>query len=144
MRYIDLNYYRSTFKNGTAEPVADDDLLNYYIDAASEDIDDLTFNRIVDIGFDSLTSFEQDKIKLATAYQVENIVVNGDDGESTIADDKNGFRLGDLTVSGGKDIVSTTETRVSKRTLMALKKTRLTDRNFRYNRVNWQNLDCGC
>lgn len=44
---------------------------------AKEKIDSVTKNRIVAIGFDNLTNFQKEKIKMAMYYQVSYIEENG-------------------------------------------------------------------
>lgn len=125
MGYIDIDYYRNTF-NGT--PIADDATLNKYIELASEDVDTATFNRIVDKGFNNLTTFQQDKIKKATAHQVETINTYGDLSENVGI---GGYRLGDLSVDSGST-TNDISSRMSNRTLDLLNKTGLTNRNVPY------------
>ncbi len=59
MPYVDSEYYKSLNKNTILK---DEDIENY-LKSASRDIDTLTFNRIVAIGFENLTKFQQDIIK---------------------------------------------------------------------------------
>ena len=72
-QYVDSEYYLNTFK-GTTIP-ADD--LDKYLQTASEKIDDLTFNRIVAIGFDNLTDFQKEKIQRAICLCADYIYENG-------------------------------------------------------------------
>jgi len=44
---------------------------------SQEKIDSITFNRVVKIGFDNLTEFQQEKVKNAICYQAEYIKENG-------------------------------------------------------------------
>ena len=53
-QYVNSDYYLNTFKGNT---IPQDDLDNY-LTLASEKVDELTFNRIVKIGFDNLTDFQ--------------------------------------------------------------------------------------
>ena len=58
-----------------AEIVSDseitEDEFNTLIERAQSDIDRLTFNRITEQGFENLTEFQQEKIKLACALQLQ-------------------------------------------------------------------------
>ena len=60
-QYVTLEYYKNTFE-GT---LLADDNADKYLTLASEKIDDVTFNRIVDIGFDKLTTFQKECIQKA-------------------------------------------------------------------------------
>jgi len=73
MLYVDVEYYKDTFL-GTAIP---DDLLKKSLSDAQDDIDSLTFNRIVASGFDSLTNYQQEKIKKAVCQQAEFMYTHG-------------------------------------------------------------------
>ena len=73
MAYIDKDYYRNTWKG---QAVSDDDELDKLIDRASDIIDFLTMDQIVDIT--DLTDSDQSAVKKATAAQVEYLVLNPD------------------------------------------------------------------
>lgn len=82
--YVDENYYSNTF-NGTKIP---DDDIEKYLELAQEKIDSITFNRIVEIGFNNLTEFQREKISKAICYQAEYILKNGfndEDKEKSIS-----------------------------------------------------------
>ena len=80
--YIDSSYYTDTF-GGTAIPSNE---VGRYLELAQEKIDSVTYNRIVDIGFDKLTEFQQEKVKKAICYQAEYIFENGyNDGGAGVA-----------------------------------------------------------
>lgn len=72
-QYVDKEYYLDTFK-GTNIP---EEEIDKYLQLASEKIDDITFNRIVAIGFENLTEFQQICIKKAVCYQAEYYSTNG-------------------------------------------------------------------
>lgn len=72
-QYANIDYYSNTFK-GTIIP-ADD--LDRYLLKASEKIDELTFNRIVKIGFNNLTDFQKEKIQRAVCLHADYIYENG-------------------------------------------------------------------
>lgn len=72
-QYVDIDYYLNTFKGNTIpENDLDKSLLK-----ASEKIDELTFNRIVKIGFDNLTDFQKEKIQRAICLHADYIYENG-------------------------------------------------------------------
>lgn len=72
-QYVDSEYYLNTF-GGTTIP---NDDLNSYLQKASEKIDELTFNRIVKIGFNNLTVFQKEKVQRAVCFHAEYIYENG-------------------------------------------------------------------
>lgn len=75
--YVDKKYYSDEFK-GNKVPINE---IEKYLRLAQEKIDSITFNRIVAIGFNNLTKFQQEKIKDAICYQAEHIYVNGYNNE---------------------------------------------------------------
>lgn len=72
-QYVDIDYYLNTF-HGTKIPEND---LDEQLILASEKIDELTYNRIVAIGFDNLTSFQKEKIQRAVCLHADYIFENG-------------------------------------------------------------------
>lgn len=76
--YVDEDYYLDTFE-GTLIPEED---INKYLTLAQEKIDSITFNRIVYIGFDRLSSFQQDKIQKSICYEAEHIFEDGFNNEN--------------------------------------------------------------
>ena len=74
MAYVDTAYYKNTYK-GTLIP---DVQLDNKLELASDNIDSLTYNNITAVGFESLTSFQQDKVKKAVCYQADFIYQYGD------------------------------------------------------------------
>lgn len=72
-QYVTSEYYENEFE-GT---LLLDEEIDKYLKEASEKIDDVTFNRIVGIGFENLTEFQKNKIKDAVCYQAEYIKQNG-------------------------------------------------------------------
>jgi hypothetical protein len=73
MLYANAKYYKDTFL-GTAIP---DEQLEKALSNAQDDIDSLTFNRIVARGFDNLTDFQQTKVKKAVCQQAEFMFTHG-------------------------------------------------------------------
>ena len=67
MQYASSEDYAKYCPGGTVPPEEQDAAL----DAASRDIDGLTFDRIVAAGFDRLTAFQQELVKRAVCEQAE-------------------------------------------------------------------------
>lgn len=80
-QYISENYYSSEFE-GTIIPDKD---IEKYLKLAQEKIDDITFNRIVSIGFDNLTDFQKDCVSKAICYQAEYYFENGINSLSSVS-----------------------------------------------------------
>lgn len=91
--YVDKKYYSAEFK-GNKVPI---DEIEKYLRLAQEKIDSITFNRIVAIGFNNLTKFQQEKIKDAICYQAEYIYVNGYNNEDNR--DVSSYSVLDISVS---------------------------------------------
>ena len=70
--YADSQYYSNIFKGCVLI-----DFKEKYLKLAQEKINSITFNRIVKIGFDNLTEFQQEKVREAICYQAEYIYMNG-------------------------------------------------------------------
>lgn len=83
-QYATSEYYSDIFK-GNELPIGENER-NEYLQEASEKIDSITFNRIVAIGFDNLTQFQQEKVQRAVCYQAEYIYKNGYNDENKEAD----------------------------------------------------------
>ena len=70
--YADFEYYKNTYKGNLEETDAEKALIK-----ASRHIDTLTYNRIVEKGFDNLTEYQQGVIKececLMADWETENI-----------------------------------------------------------------------
>lgn len=66
--------------------------------AVTAKIDDLTFNRIVDKGFENLTAFQQERITLAAEAQYNYFVTNGIDN-TVSTDDISSISVEDFSVS---------------------------------------------
>ena len=92
-QYVTSEYYSSEFK-GTSIP---SDSIDRYLKLASEKIDSITFNRIVRIGFNNLTVFQQEKIKEAVCYQAEYIFTNGFNDEEK--EDISSYSVLDISVN---------------------------------------------
>lgn len=91
--YVDKKYYSDEFK-GNKVPINE---IEKYLKLAQEKIDSITFNRIVAIGFNNLTKFQQEKIKDAICYQAEYVYVNGYNNEDNR--DVSSYSVLDISVS---------------------------------------------
>ncbi|GAB6170081.1 hypothetical protein JCM1393_25410 [Clostridium carnis] len=67
MAYVDISYYKETFK-GT---ILLDESIEKKLERASDQIDTLTYNRINGKGVNNLTEFQKDKIKKAICIHAE-------------------------------------------------------------------------
>lgn len=72
-QYVNKEYYIDTFKGS----ILTENDIDKYLKLAQEKIDDITFNRIVKIGFDNLTDFQRDCVSKAICYQAEYYFANG-------------------------------------------------------------------
>lgn len=90
------------------------------LELASSKIDALTFNRIVDTGFDNLTAFQKDKVQKATLLQAKYYEDYGTDTDAL-----SGFSVGGLSMSFSG---SSAPVGVSPTAFMMLKQTGLTSR----------------
>lgn len=91
--YVDKKYYSDEFK-GNEVPI---DEIEKYLRLAQEKIDSITLNRIVAIGFNNLTKFQQEKIRDAICYQAEYIYENGYNNEDNR--DASSYSVLDISVS---------------------------------------------
>ena len=91
--YGNEKYYSNEF-NGNILPK---DEIEKYLKLAQEKIDSITFNRIVAIGFNNLTKFQQEKIRDAVCYQAEYIYTNGYNNENNR--DVSSYTVLDISVS---------------------------------------------
>lgn len=80
-QYVTQEYYFNEF-GGTTLPDAE---ISKYLKLAQEKIDDVTFNRIVGIGFDNLTDFQKECVSKAVCYQAEYYFENGTSSLSNVS-----------------------------------------------------------
>ena len=90
-QYVTKEYYINIFK-GTE--IASDDV-EKHLELAQEKIDDITFNRIVKIGFDNLTDFQKENIQKAVCRQAEYYFKNGINSSSSVSS----YSVLDITVN---------------------------------------------
>ena len=117
MSYIDINYYKEEFKGSIAD--------EYNLNRAQDDIDALTFNRIVKKGFENLTPFQQGKIKDAVCLHAEFLTQYSDMIESPLS----GYSAGSTSVSF-KAVTNVGGINTTKRVISLLDSTGLTTRLF--------------
>lgn len=81
--YADKTYYQEEYC-GTKIP---ENEIESKLKEAQEKIDSITFNRIIGIGFDNLTQFQQEKVKEAVCSQADYIYEHGfnDENDANIA-----------------------------------------------------------
>lgn len=124
-QYVTKEYYVNTFK-GTTIP---NDDIDKYLELAKEKIDEVTFNRIVGIGFNNLSSFQQENVQKAVCRQAEFYFENGVNSLSNVSS----FSVLDISVN----VDNATETEAQKAGMdefayMCIKKTGLMGRSFRW------------
>ena len=120
-QYANEKYYHETF-GGRMTP---EEGINKYLKLAQEKIDDITFNRIVSIGFDNLTEFQKDCVSKAVCHQAEYYVTNGINPLSNVSS----YSVLDISVN----IDKTTQTEAQLKDMdemayMIIKKSGLTSR----------------
>lgn len=129
-QYVTSDYYYNSF-NGKQLPLEDVDRL---LQEASEKIDSITYNRIVRIGFDKLTTFQKEKVQKAVCYQAEYIMFNGfnDEDKETIES----YNVLDISVNvKNKDESEKTQAEkecMSEKAYDLISKTGLSSKGFRY------------
>lgn len=88
MAYVDESYY-STFSGLITEG------LNNKLEKATDQIDSLTYNRIVGIGFDNITEFQKDKVRKAICIHADFIEKYGEYIDMPLS----GFSAGSISVN---------------------------------------------
>lgn len=81
-KYVNKDYYQNTY-NGSS--LSSDDELNKYLQEATDDINTLTFNRIVRKGFNNLTNFQKDIIQRVCCQFADFKFENADVIESVLS-----------------------------------------------------------
>lgn len=92
MGYADKSYYKEKY-HGTVLP--EDDTIDVKLDRASDQMDTLSYNRIVGRGFDNLTAYQQDQIRKAVCAHADFVEEYGAYFSSPLS----GFSAGSLSVS---------------------------------------------
>ena len=120
MSYVDSAYYEFVFEG----KVLQGDFLDKKLERASEQINTLTYNRIIGIGFKNLTDFQKDKIKKAVCIHAEFIEQYGEYIDAPIS----GFSAGSTSVSFNTNKINGITT--TQEVLNYLKQTGLTCRRL--------------
>lgn len=122
MSYVDEEYYKAH-----SNIIADG--LNVKLEKASEQIDSMTFNRIVGTGFSNITEFQQDKIKKAVCMQADFVEEYGQYLNNPLS----AFSAGSIRVTLNRDVVKNVNgVTTSNEVYNLLKQTGLTCLNFNY------------
>ena len=124
MNYITQKYYSTNFDMIPTEEV------EKYLNLASEKIDDMTFNRIRGIGFDKLTTFQQECIQKAICHQAEYYYENGINSN---IESVSSYSVLDISISIDKTKVTDAQkVNMDENAYMYLKKSGLTSRRVRW------------
>lgn len=91
MSYVDEDYYKNEYGGN----IISDKEIKQKLNKASDQIDSLTYNRVVAIGFDNLTEFQKDKIKKAICYHVDFVAQYGEYLDTPLS----GYSAGDISLS---------------------------------------------
>ncbi len=128
--YVSKEYYQETFKGKIPEKEIEKNLK-----LAQNKINRITFNRIVGIGFENLTEFQQEKVRESICYQADYIFDNGYNNEDN--SDISSYSVLDISVNvQTKDNNSKTQAELecmSELAYDAIVQTGLTQRTWRYN-----------
>jgi hypothetical protein len=125
--YVDFNYYKNSYF-GT---VFNEDNNNFkkYVQKASQQIDTLTFNRIVARGFENLTDFQKEKIMQVVCEMADFICENEDVLESAFSSYSiNGVSMG---LKDGLNLLKINGIYIQESSYNLLSQTGLTCRNAR-------------
>lgn len=122
MAYIDKQYYDDEFQG---ESIEDDAEFNRVAKRASEIIDQLTMYKLAINGLESLTDFQQEQVKKATAAQVEFYQLKGGYAEVESGEDFSNFSIGSFTYSKGGASDNKQADRISPSTMTYLEPTGL-------------------
>ena len=123
-QYVNEEYYLNSFGGETLP----DDNIEKYLRLAQEKIDEVTFNRIVKIGFDNLTEFQKDCISKAICYQAEYYSVNGVNSSKVSS-----YSVLDISINmNDKQKTEAEELDMDELAYMNVKKTGLTNKVLRW------------
>lgn len=121
MIYADEAFYKGEYL-GTHNS----ENLNRILKTASQHIDTLTFNRIVGMGFDNLTPFQQSVIREVCCQMADFVIENKDLIETTLSS----YSINGVSMSFGDNwnVVTTQGIALSRSTFELLKQSGLTRR----------------
>lgn len=104
--------------------------LERLLEQASDDVDAVTFNRIRGVGFEALTTYQQDMVKKAVCHQAEFLSSYGQyEGISS-------FSAGSISVTMSQDNTLNGR-RLGSKAVECLKGTGLASRNTQWGRSNY-------
>lgn len=121
MIYADETFYKNEYL-GTHTP----EQLNRILKTASQHIDTLTFNRIVGMGFDNLTPFQQSVIREVCCQMADFMIENKDLIETTLSS----YSINGVSMAFGDNwnVVTSQGIALSRSTFELLKQSGLTRR----------------
>jgi hypothetical protein len=90
LSYADEAYYTDTYK-GVIIPAGE---LGAFLQRASDEVDHMTMNRVVKVGFEALTVFQQGCLQKAVCAQAEHLY-----GYKDFLEGVGSFSSGDLSVN---------------------------------------------
>lgn len=93
--YADIDYYQNSFIG--EKIISDEEEISRSLILASRKIDDITYYRIVKVGFDKLTKFQQEKVREAICFQANYIYENSVETSDIVS-----YSVIDINVSVGK------------------------------------------
>ena len=123
-QYVDSSYYYDVYGGELIPP----EYFDKKIKEASEKIDEVTFNRIVKIGFNNLTDFQKEKVKESVCAQADYIYENGYGSDGDIAS----YSVLDITITEKNSDSEANKLNMSSYAYDQIKKTGLTCRSFRW------------
>lgn len=122
MAYVDAEFYKNY--SGKIE-----ENIDCKLEKASDQIDSMTFNRIVGTGFSNITEFQQDKIKKAVCMQADFVEEYGQYLNNPLS----AFSAGSIRVTLNRDVVKNVNgVTTSNEVYNLLKQTGLTCLSFNY------------
>lgn len=121
MIYADETFYKNEYL-GTHTP----EQLNRILKTASQHIDTLTFNRIVGVGFENLTPFQQSVIREVCCQMADFMIENKDLIETTVSS----YSINGVSMAFGDNwnVVTSQGIALSRSTFELLKQSGLTRR----------------
>ena len=121
MIYADETFYKNEYL-GTHTP----EQLNRILKTASQHIDTLTFNRIVGVGFENLTPFQQSVIREVCCQMADFMIENKDLIETTLSS----YSINGVSMAFGDNwnVVTSQGIALSRSTFELLKQSGLTRR----------------
>ena len=123
-QYVDSSYYYNVYGGEVIPP----EYFDKKIKEASEKINEVTFNRIVKLGFNNLTEFQKEKVREAVCAQADYIYEKGYDNEEDISS----YRVLDITVNEKESDSQAKKMGMSSYAYSQIKKTGLTCRSFKW------------